>query len=231
MKPDMRYIVDVKLLGGVELNRHTIYRLHAAIHGGINSERLAEGVAIHDPDLHTKWRSVEEDGPDGAGGQCWVAYPNPNHPNGWNLRVQFTPCRRSSMTSSEVFFAIRALPQRMRDLITSMVISLEKEDEVYIHDPQIELEATTKSVWVEDIEGKLVFSVRNVPWDNPDPSSVAGLDKKYKLYYDDLGRPALVVRNVLESHTEKIDVTTHVSPHQQFVAGRTFATVEVEVLT
>lgn len=38
-----------------------------------------------------KWRSVEDDGPDGAGGQVWVAYPNPNHPMGWNLRVQWTP--------------------------------------------------------------------------------------------------------------------------------------------
>lgn len=40
-----------------------------------------------------KWRLVETDGPDGAGGQVWVAYPNPYHPDGWNLRVQFTPIR------------------------------------------------------------------------------------------------------------------------------------------
>jgi hypothetical protein len=119
MKPDMRYIVDVKLLGGVELNRHTIYRLHAAIHGGINSERLAEGVAIHDPDLHTKWRSVEEDGPDGAGGQCWVAYPNPNHPNGWNLRVQFTPLMPELASKPAYWYPIMTpptLPEKLDDV-------------------------------------------------------------------------------------------------------------------
>lgn len=41
-----------------------------------------------------EWRSVETEGPDGVGGQVWVAYPNPNHPKGWNLRVQFTPIMR-----------------------------------------------------------------------------------------------------------------------------------------
>lgn len=39
------------------------------------------------------WRPLETDPPDGAGGQVWVAYPNPNHPNGWNVRVQWTPVR------------------------------------------------------------------------------------------------------------------------------------------
>lgn len=29
--------------------------------------------------------------PEGVGGQVWVAYPNPQHPLGWNLRVQWTP--------------------------------------------------------------------------------------------------------------------------------------------
>lgn len=37
-----------------------------------------------------QWTSMDTP-PDGAGGQVWVAYRNPNHPNGWNLRVQWTP--------------------------------------------------------------------------------------------------------------------------------------------
>jgi hypothetical protein len=39
-----------------------------------------------------EWISID-DGPDGAGAQVWVAYQNPNHPDGWNLRVQWTPVR------------------------------------------------------------------------------------------------------------------------------------------
>lgn len=39
-----------------------------------------------------KWISID-DGPTGVGGQVWVAYPNPHHPDGWNLRVQWTPIR------------------------------------------------------------------------------------------------------------------------------------------
>jgi len=37
-----------------------------------------------------KWISMR-DAPGGAGGQVWVAYRNPYHPNGWNLQVQWTP--------------------------------------------------------------------------------------------------------------------------------------------
>lgn len=36
------------------------------------------------------WRAID-DGPEGAGGYVWVAYRNPHHPKGWNLRVQSTP--------------------------------------------------------------------------------------------------------------------------------------------
>lgn len=36
------------------------------------------------------WISMDNP-PDGAGGQVWVAYPNPHHPDGWDLRVQWTP--------------------------------------------------------------------------------------------------------------------------------------------
>lgn len=38
----------------------------------------------------SQWISMEYP-PDGAGGQVWVAYPNPHHPEGWNLQVQWTP--------------------------------------------------------------------------------------------------------------------------------------------
>ena len=38
-----------------------------------------------------EWKSVETDGPTSAGFQVWVAYPNPNHPHGWNLIVEWTP--------------------------------------------------------------------------------------------------------------------------------------------
>jgi hypothetical protein len=40
----------------------------------------------------TKWYRMDEGG-GGVGGQVWVAYRNPHHPLGWNLRVQFTPIR------------------------------------------------------------------------------------------------------------------------------------------
>lgn len=40
-----------------------------------------------------RWRSIEDDGPTGVGGQVWVAYPNPNHPGGYNLRIQWTPIK------------------------------------------------------------------------------------------------------------------------------------------
>jgi hypothetical protein len=36
------------------------------------------------------WISIDTP-PTGVGGQVWVAYPNPYHPQGWNLRVQWTP--------------------------------------------------------------------------------------------------------------------------------------------
>lgn len=36
------------------------------------------------------WISTEY-GPTSAGGQVWVAYPNPHHLDGWNLRIQWTP--------------------------------------------------------------------------------------------------------------------------------------------
>lgn len=40
-----------------------------------------------------EWISMD-DAPGGAGGQVWVAYPNPHHPEGWTLRVQWTPVMR-----------------------------------------------------------------------------------------------------------------------------------------
>ena len=47
-------------------------------------------------DLKNPWISIA-DGPDGAGAQVWVAYPNPHHPCGWNLRVQWTPIQSEHM--------------------------------------------------------------------------------------------------------------------------------------
>lgn len=42
------------------------------------------------PSVAHKWIPMANS-PRGAGGQVWVAYRNPYHPNGWNLRVQWTP--------------------------------------------------------------------------------------------------------------------------------------------
>jgi predicted nucleic acid-binding Zn-ribbon protein len=46
-----------------------------------------------------QWYSLDENDPeahwpDGVGGQVWVAYPNPHSPDGWNLRIQWTPIRK-----------------------------------------------------------------------------------------------------------------------------------------
>jgi len=43
------------------------------------------------------WRFID-DGPMGAGGQIWVAYPNPKHPDKWNLIVEWTPLAHPHLT-------------------------------------------------------------------------------------------------------------------------------------
>lgn len=42
-----------------------------------------------------------EDSPGGAGGYVWVAYRNPNHPEGWNLRIQSTPIMQEMVVKPE----------------------------------------------------------------------------------------------------------------------------------
>lgn len=62
---------------------------------------LTLDAAARELDDHAfKWRPVETEAPDGAGGQVWVAYPN--HPDGWNLRVQWTPLRAEVGRSADM---------------------------------------------------------------------------------------------------------------------------------
>ena len=45
-------------------------------------ERVSEGKE--------QWLSIDQ-GPDGAGAQVWVWYPNPHHPDGGNMIIEWTP--------------------------------------------------------------------------------------------------------------------------------------------
>jgi hypothetical protein len=54
------------------------------------AELIAEILRLREA-TPSPWRPMDTDPPLGAGGQVWVAYRNPHHPTGWNLRVQWTP--------------------------------------------------------------------------------------------------------------------------------------------
>jgi hypothetical protein len=68
-------------------------RIDAAIVAAMRAVLEGHLLERKEMPIRFEWRDAETDGPDGAGAQVVVAYPNPNHPDGWNLRVQWTPLR------------------------------------------------------------------------------------------------------------------------------------------
>jgi hypothetical protein len=76
--------------------QEAFYAAHPQKHGPTSSLTAAPAP----PRPQFRWIPMR-DAPTGAGGQVWVAYPNPNHPLGWNLRIQWTPLRQELGSSDD----------------------------------------------------------------------------------------------------------------------------------